>query len=184
MAVTSPLSLRPWKKNSLIAWQTINGLISISHFWFAWVLQPIWLIVSLPWTFGQEFLAWGRSLKLIGIFPKAEIFNSRIYYGTLFLKKNLPGNKPCFVQGKNSSSSLQRCRSHLLKFRERGVIDFFVMLFLTRQKMFLVWYTDIVIILPWLSPLCSGSIRVKMLQSSTQAAVVLTKLRLEIINRQ
>ena len=79
MAVTSPLSLRPWKKNSLIAWQTINGLISISHFWFAWVLQPIWLIVSLPWTFGQEFLAWGRSLKLIGIFPKAEIFNSRIY---------------------------------------------------------------------------------------------------------
>ena len=78
MAVTSPLSLRPWKKNSLIAWQTIYGLISISHFWFAWVLQPVWLFVSLPWTFGQEFLAWGRSLKLIGIFPRAEIFKSRI----------------------------------------------------------------------------------------------------------
>ena len=44
--------------------------------------------------------------------------------------------------------------------------------------------TDIVTILPRLSPLFSGSIRVKMLQSSTQAAVVLSELRLEIINRQ
>ena len=73
----APWACAPEKKNSLIAWQTIKGLISISHFWFAWVLQPIWLIVSLPWTFGQEFLAWGRSLKLIGIFPRAEIFKSR-----------------------------------------------------------------------------------------------------------
>ena len=40
---------------------------------------------------------------------------------------------------------------------------------------------DIVTILPRLSPLFSGSIRVKMLQPSTQAAVVLSKLRLEII---
>ena len=42
---------------------------------------------------------------------------------------------------------------------------------------------DIVTILPWLSPLFSGSIRVKMLKSSTQAAVVLSKLRLKIINK-
>ena len=42
----APWACAPEKKNSLIAWQTINGLISISHFWFAWVLQPIRLIVS------------------------------------------------------------------------------------------------------------------------------------------
>ena len=43
---------------------------------------------------------------------------------------------------------------------------------------------NIVTILPRLPPLFSGSIRVKMLKSSTQAAVVLSKLRLEIINRK
>ena len=114
----APWACAPEKKNSLIAWQTIYGLISISHFWFAWVLQTIWLIVSLPWTFGQEFLAWGRSLKLIGIFPRAEIFKSQRILRNFFPKKNLSDKKPCFVQGKNSSSSpLQRCQSHLLKFR-------------------------------------------------------------------